>query len=32
VHLLFPTDIYHLDMSDKKDAVIRWFRNRIEDF
>jgi hypothetical protein len=32
VQLLFPTDIYHLDMSDKKDAIIRWFRNRIEDF
>ena len=32
VGLLFPEDIYHLDISDKKESIIRWFRNRIEDF
>lgn len=30
--LLFPQDIYELDMSDKKDVLIRWFRKRIEEF
>ncbi len=30
--LLFPKDIYELDMSDKKDVLIRWFRKRIEEF
>jgi len=32
VELLFPKQIYHLDISDKKEAIIRWFRNRIEGF
>jgi len=30
--LLFPKDIYELDMGDKKDVLIRWFRKRIEEF
>ena len=30
--LLFPQDIYEIDIAEKKDAVIRWFRKRIEEF
>ncbi len=30
--LLFPQDIYDLNMSEIKDALIRWFRRRIEEF
>jgi hypothetical protein len=30
--LLFPQDIYEIDISEKKEAVIRWFRKRIEEF
>lgn len=30
--LLFPQDIYEIDISEKKDAVIAWFRKRIEEF
>ncbi len=29
--LLFPQDIYHLDMEAKKDLLVNWFRRRIED-
>jgi hypothetical protein len=29
--LLFPQDIYVLDMSDKKDKLVAWFRRRIEE-
>jgi hypothetical protein len=28
--LLFPKEIYHLDMADIKDELIHWFRQRIE--
>ena len=31
VELLFPKNIYHLDLSEKKDLLISWFRKRIED-
>jgi hypothetical protein len=30
--LLFPQDIYEIDIAEKKEAVIRWFRKRIEEF
>jgi len=30
--LLFPEDIYHLDMALVKNELIRWFRKRIEEF
>ena len=30
--LLFPRDIYEFDMNGKKDALISWFRQRIEEF
>lgn len=30
--LLFPWDIYHLDMKKVKEKLIRWFRGRIEEF
>lgn len=30
--LLFPKDIYRLNISEKKDALISWFRKRIEEF
>ena len=30
--LLFPQDIYELDIAEKKEAVLRWFRKRIEEF
>ncbi len=30
--LLFPKDIYGIDISEKKEALIRWFRRRIEEF
>ncbi|MDX1775252.1 MAG: hypothetical protein R3297_01585 [Desulfobulbales bacterium] len=29
--LLFPREIYHLDMAAVKDNLIRWFRKRIEE-
>lgn len=29
--LLFPQDIYHLDMSEIKELLIRWFRTRLEE-
>ncbi|MDF1614079.1 hypothetical protein [Desulfurivibrio dismutans] len=29
--LLFPRDIYEIDIGEKKDSLIRWFRNRIEE-
>lgn len=29
--LLFPREIFHLDMSSIKDEMIRWFRKRIEE-
>lgn len=29
--LLFPQNIYHLDLSEKKDTLIDWFRKRIEE-
>ncbi|HCC53904.1 MAG TPA: hypothetical protein DEQ20_03115 [Desulfobulbaceae bacterium] len=30
--MLFPQDIYEIDIAEKKEAVIRWFRKRIEEF
>jgi hypothetical protein len=30
--LLFPFEIYHLDMKLVKDKLLRWFRTRIEEF
>jgi len=30
--LLFPRDIYYLDMKQAKEKLIRWFRSRIEEF
>ena len=30
--LLFPQDIYEIDIAEKKEAVLRWFRKRIEEF
>jgi len=30
--LLFPQDIYQIDIAEKKEAVIGWFRKRIEEF
>jgi hypothetical protein len=30
--LLFPYEIYHLDMKLVKDKLLRWFRSRIEEF
>lgn len=30
--LLFPWEIYHLDMKQVKEKLIRWFRSRIEEF
>ncbi|MBU0479479.1 MAG: hypothetical protein KKG47_00120 [Proteobacteria bacterium] len=30
--LLFPLEIYHLDMKIVKEKLIRWFRTRIEEF
>jgi hypothetical protein len=30
--LLFPWEIYHLDMKLVKDKLLRWFRNQIEEF
>ncbi|MEW6594646.1 MAG: hypothetical protein AB1413_07235 [Thermodesulfobacteriota bacterium] len=30
--LLFPKDIYGIDISEKKESLIRWFRRRIEEF
>ena len=29
--LLFPGDIYEIDIAEKKDALVRWFRSRIEE-
>jgi hypothetical protein len=29
--LLFPCDIYEIDIGEKKEALIRWFRSRIEE-
>ncbi|ADH84844.1 hypothetical protein [Desulfurivibrio alkaliphilus] len=29
--LLFPRDIYEIDIGEKKEALIRWFRSRIEE-
>lgn len=29
--LLFPKDIYEIDIGEKKEALIRWFRHRIEE-
>lgn len=29
--LLFPRDIYEIEISEKKEALIRWFRRRIEE-
>ncbi len=29
--LLFPYDIYHLDMQSKREILVRWFRQRIEE-
>ncbi|NOQ66835.1 MAG: hypothetical protein GQ556_06435 [Desulfobacterales bacterium] len=29
--LLFPREIYHLDMAAVKNDLIKWFRKRIED-
>ena len=31
VELLFPEDIYEIDISLKKDDLLRWFRTRIEE-
>ena len=28
--LLFPRDIYEIDIAEKKEALLRWFRSRIE--
>jgi hypothetical protein len=30
--LLFPREIYHLDMSTARNELIRWFRQRIENY
>lgn len=30
--LLFPKEIYHLDMTSARDQLIRWFRQRIENY
>ena len=30
--LLFPWEIYHLDMKVVKEKLLRWFRNQIEEF
>ena len=30
--LLFPFEIYHLDMKLVKDKLLRWFRSQIEEF
>ena len=30
--LLFPREIYHLDMAGARNELIRWFRQRIEDY
>jgi hypothetical protein len=30
--LLFPRDIYEIDIAEKKEALLRWFRRRIEEF
>ncbi|MFZ5775889.1 MAG: hypothetical protein ACOY3Z_10445 [Thermodesulfobacteriota bacterium] len=30
--LLFPEDIYEIDIAEQKEAVVRWFRKRIEEF
>ncbi len=30
--LLFPKEIYHLDMTAARDQLIRWFRQRIENY
>jgi hypothetical protein len=30
--MLFPYEIYHLDMKLVKDKLLRWFRSRIEEF
>jgi len=30
--LLFPREIYHLDMTAARDQLIRWFRQRIENY
>ena len=30
--MLFPQDIYEIDIAEKKEAVLRWFRKRIEEF
>ncbi|HIJ79530.1 MAG: hypothetical protein OEY01_12005 [Desulfobulbaceae bacterium] len=30
--LLFPEDIYEIDIAEKKDDLVRWFRKRIEEF
>ncbi|MFH7320225.1 hypothetical protein ACHHRT_06350 [Desulfurivibrio sp. D14AmB] len=29
--LLFPSDIYEIDISEKREALLRWFRCRIEE-
>ncbi len=30
--MLFPQDVYEIDIAEKKEAVLRWFRKRIEEF
>jgi hypothetical protein len=30
--LLFPREIYHLDMTAARDQLIKWFRQRIENY
>ena len=30
--LLFPRDIYEIDIAEKKEDLLRWFRKRIEEF
>ena len=30
--LLFPREIYHLDLTAARDQLIRWFRQRIENY
>jgi hypothetical protein len=29
--LLFPPDIYGIDINEKKEVLVRWFRKRIEE-
>jgi len=30
--LLFPMDVYEIDIAEKKEALLHWFRKRIEEF